>query len=701
MTFEQNGKIPNFGNFTPAQLQQLIWDLSLHITPAQIQFCSSYYRNAEKGRAPFFAEIKLLESLLALSPDPREVTLSELYTNDDYVAATYADMMNKRRELYPNAKTPISLGEALGMATAYLFRAGKRSELPMTDLVPTMTEPEAADASCIMAKGAHSAIRLSKKQPNPVFVPGDLFLLIHRGEMPMWRFRAEIAPFLASPSMADRAKLSLTVPKSGLLPLLLPLCPDVCYRLAALTPAGRPISPEPLFHHYADYRVVLVSREHAKSFAADVEAAGFRVNVFASVINGERTEFLYPEKERSFSLETRFLRRLTLSAPMVAKLPNEPQQPDSISIEPLSAKSCSYLVSSTCPQRLKMADCTVTVAQVKMHDAFFRSALHATVSAVLSLAAGGADYAKARLAVCLEIPPIENDPQMLGKVMASILGVYRAQCELGIPAPIRSIKTVSELEEPTLCVYGLTSQRSIPSQLAKAGSTVSCVIPPMMEDAALSFDELRRFLNEMNRQHAEGKLQSARVICRQTITEAVATQSVHGLTCQFHDGFIENGNALPFALLLESSEPLPYTAIGSVIPVEIPEAEQIDLPSPQKALNRGDHCEITVLASSTDTDALSLAAFLRDNGASCRVLSEAVEASTLTRSVLHSQLLILCNGITLPDTDETHFALQTLAAAGGSVLTFGDCSLPSIGRIQAFSESVREEILLRLLEKED
>ena len=52
--------------------------------------------------------------------------VAHLATDDAEVAKTYGDMLEKRREMHPQALTPPTLGELFGLASAYLARSGRQ-----------------------------------------------------------------------------------------------------------------------------------------------------------------------------------------------------------------------------------------------------------------------------------------------------------------------------------------------------------------------------------------------------------------------------------------------------------------------------------------------------------------------------------------------------------------------------------------------
>ncbi|MBO7274665.1 MAG: hypothetical protein J6V22_07395, partial [Clostridia bacterium] len=131
---ESIGIIRGFRNYTPQQLDQMGRDLKLSMSPQRLSYCASYYRNA--ARDPLIDEMKFLDCFIsAQSSLVSSYAPVSLMTNDEFAARTYADMMQKRKTLAPNASYPCTLSEAFGLTTAYLAYAGKPSKYPHFDLL--------------------------------------------------------------------------------------------------------------------------------------------------------------------------------------------------------------------------------------------------------------------------------------------------------------------------------------------------------------------------------------------------------------------------------------------------------------------------------------------------------------------------------------------------------------------------------------
>ena len=170
--------IRNFVNINIEQAKRLREQLSLSMSPQMLQFCGNYYKNYLR-RDPFVDELKMLDMLVSSrEANCSFVALTELLANDTFAARTYADMLKKRKQLYPNLTRPCTLGEAANLASEYIRRArgesGKPRSIPSIENVrDSITYP---DATCVAAPNSAYRLRIfpvSQAELNE----GDILLL--------------------------------------------------------------------------------------------------------------------------------------------------------------------------------------------------------------------------------------------------------------------------------------------------------------------------------------------------------------------------------------------------------------------------------------------------------------------------------------------------------------------------------------------
>lgn len=693
--------LPGFCSATPQQLESMHTELGLKMPLSMLQRCQVYYRTREKKRDPMLSELHLLDTLASLPTHSTSIALTELYTNDSFVAVTYADMMNKRREMHPEATSPITLGEAFGMASAYLARSGKKNCLPGS--APCLVSGEGAfSGQAVGIQGSDIALQFNAAADSPAIAQGDLLLLIHRGNTPMWKYRNGIGALLRLPEISGTARQTLTVPQQGLLPMLLPLRQGICFDMRRLSADGSAAPLTVLADSFAEYRVLVLPRDRAEAVSEAVRSVGFRPMIFATVTGGERMQFIDSAHHRC-SLEAAFLQSMLPQATATAKLPTEQQIPaGAIKHGLVTAASCPYLSrrGSVLPERTVSENHAVTGA-VCPNGSSFNSAVEAVMTALLSLGVSGEHYTETRLAVGLSLPEKLHDPERAGEAMATILGLYRAQAELGVPASALFWEELADRKHPALTVYALASaSAALPSQFTAAGSRVYCVSPARTADGLPDFEALRRLLTELSELSRRGALRSARVLSHEALTDVLSAMSGNGLSCRLTDTDALT-KELGVAVLLESAETLPFSCIGEVqnsasAPAAIG-GIPFCFPGSAPSLIWSDTYEITLLAEDADTGAQILADLLRESGASCTLCSPGMHEGQLSRAVLTSRLIILCGAVSLPYGEQMRFALRTQKAAGGSVICLGSgAKFPSELSVIRLPDGISSELFAQI-----
>ena len=686
-----------FGSYTPAQLIHLKEALALRMSPQALHFCAGHYRIRENDRAPMVEELLFLDAVASAPIDSCRYTLSELYTNDPFVADTYADMMNKRRELHPEAGVPVSLGEALCMASAYLSRSGKPHGFRDISLSFCSSNEMTEDAV-----GNECGTLFLRAQKGAALQPeaGDVFLLLHRDQLPMHKYHVAVKKLMETLSSQCPLKLNCSVPANGLYTITGSHVGGLHFDLRSLAVEGVTVTPNLLFGQFEGYRVISIPKAHLPMAAELAAKLGIACKCYAERINSDRTVVTFGEG-LTVVLDPALLNRL--QAPFAAKamLPDESAaECDPIFHLPASTDACSYLASGNISERVRLSTgLMLSSAVCYTQGSFFRSSLETALHSLLALACTGVDYTEARLAVSILHPTPAENARALGETVASILGIYRFQCELGIPAALTAMQESSKHPHPVISVFSLTKEATVPSSFSQIGSKVYCVAPARTADGLPDFEALRQLLRELARLHAEGAIRSAKILSRESITDAMEHMSCEGLTCRLSDPEAIVGDTLPLAILLESDRPLPFQCIGEVAQTAFlsDEAQQITLPTLQKTLNAGETYEITVVAQTNDGAASTLIAYLESKGAQCTRLAPSSAPSELCRSILLSQLTLLGSGVTLPRHPSVTFALETQKNANGAVISFGDRgTIPESIPVYTFENGIKPDLLSQI-----
>lgn len=612
------------------------------------------------------AEIQLLQTLQRTHADWTAKALVRLSTDDGEQARTYADMMEKRRALHPDAQTPPTLGELFGLATAYLRRSGR---------IPTLAHHtfRLTHAGCperaIAANGSPLCLDMTNATERTVRQQaGDRLLLLHTPENESDRLR-----FLETPELRKALKWEAPVSPSGILFTVLPLTEGICYDLHTLpavceengaAPLARLLAPIP------NASLILIAEPALPTVLGLAARNGISAVPVAVLTEGGDTAFVYGDNDIR-KVQTAWLRTLPQRERLDLQIPtnNIPSPPPVRGAAPCSTSA--YLApSEQVPDRFEQNGITVASAVRSLTGNHFRAAMATVLAPLLSLAAGGADTADIRLAIGLRLPEPDT-PQKQGELTAILLGAYRAQIEFACPASLFA-EVDSTLSAPELTVFALTDTVApLPAAFHSCGTPVCCVTPIFTDAGIPDFQGLRQLLAELRALRAAGKLISAHLAVAETLERAILRAS-GAVTCRLDEQTAAD-TALSLGFLLEGAG-LPFTRIGTTqIGTHPAKAEQpFTLPPLCGKYLWSDRYEITVLSHPNDADAKALAALLRQAGADCLALSDRLDEGPLSRRILTSRLLLLCPNAQLPQGAHMQFALRMLTANGGLILRLGE-----------------------------
>ncbi len=663
----QNQTVHRFAKLSSKKLADVKSALGLTMSVEALEMCARYFRLYEPKRDPSVEELLLLDKLAQIPTPTHERPITDLYTNDDFVAETYADMMKKRGEVRPSARRPICAGEALLLATRYLERSGKRNdrEIPVT-VANRMNLNAGNRAGELYADGSNFSLTVFPKNGGEAQV-GDRFILVYRGSMPMWEYREKIDGLLSCKAVRSAARMLRKISGEGLLSMLISLHKGLAINLTQPLPDGTVPAISLLSDRFSEYACILAPQDTVREIEGELRGCGMRPHVVATVIDGDRIEFVYA-KDHTVSFAVSFLRRLRALSPKTAILPDENTVPSARVCALSSAKNSAYLRDCHTSQRASLEDLSMTAATTA-HSSPFRSALYATVAAVLSAAASGAKREELRLAIGVKFPKEEEDGASLGALISGILGIYRAQTELAIPACNVTFLEDETLTDPQFTVFCIGKYKGIPDQATGNAQTLLGVAPAISPNGLPDFDKLRALISTLTSSAQANEICSARVVCGEHLTDAIRAYSGECILCRVKEELLLSETPLPIALLLESDTDSPFAQIGTVEKTDsktAPSAPWIggDLLS---NLNRGEQTEVVLIAKPTDADAHALADYISSLGAYATVLSP--DSPALTHAILRAQMLVFCRGMQTPEDPRVRFACEAMDLAGGLILS--------------------------------
>ena len=694
--------IRNFVNINIEQAKRLREQLSLSMPPQMLQFCANYYKNYLK-RDPFVDELKMLDMLVSSrEANCSFVALTELLANDTFAARTYADMLKKRKQLYPNLTRPCTLGEAANLASEYIRRArgesGKPRSIPSIENVrDSITYP---DATCVAAPNSAYRLRIFPVSQTELS-EGDILLLTSPlGDDTQAAFRRKSAALLRNKTVMQYLKGASTVGRDGILAELLNLSDGALIHLPALSPIGTSAPVTTLCEGFAGSQILRVSPHQLNIVASLLAKGGVRAVPFAAVKKEPQFVFMR-NKQSSFALDAHFLRTLNCYRAACAKLKNEANStPDVISFGGVGGGKCTYLSPESAAQIGEVAETGSTAcvaASSSLKNSPYKTALWSVLAPVASLCAHGVPYTDQSLSVAVEFPEDLENAETVGSCTSAILGLYRAQMELGIATAGRiHTRTTKGLDAPAVSVWATAQniQKSA-NTFAKSGSFVYAVTPKLDKDGLPDFQALRQMLGEIAKFAKNGSIISSRVLVGEAITDGIRKMK-STFTCTLSDKSIAAGDKLPLCILIESQEDLPLSLVGKVQPCRQPAPEAIEIPE-RTELIACERPDIVIVSTLLDSDAMALAAYLEERGAQVSLFAEPEkDAMALSRTILTTQTLILCQNAKLPETKQMKFALDSLRRAGGILLSLSKNTAPEgfISPKNGIDEGILQKICL-------
>lgn len=676
---QNTGKIIGFSKYTKDQLEKMRSALQISLSLDQLDACAAYYRDTAK-RDPFIAELRLL-GRLANHPSVPMLTVAptELITDNKAIADTYADLMSKRRTLFPSKRTPCTLGEVLPILNEAFRSVGK--EPAKSNTVMLWQEAERYVLPKEPARGVYAPngrIRLTEQAvavTDTVPEERDFWAILLPVAMrtPADRRGAEL---LLSEDCAAHIEQVVSVGSAGLMEALLQVADGLWIELSRLSQVDEDVPLSIMTDCYEGRHLIRVSGKHVNSVMQAARAIGLRMMPFAMVSNEPRYVFAN-EKKAVFSLDSAFLRSLSrLHTASMALTEQTDVPPSPIAHTPLSTAVCSYLdrsdkiVSEDVIQIEKTLHATATSAS--SGTCGFEAAMRTVLAPLLTLAANGCDLGMSRLSVALELPQGTPDKAMAEQALSQILGIYRVLAELG--RPISAWKTIASKEicTPELTVFASADGEStVPSRFVGDGHRVYCIAPDLRADGTYDIKSLRSLLSYLCDLKKKGDLLSARILCGESVTEALFAMCTSHTEYRITRDAIAAEGPLPLAILIEAASPIAAQKVAVTVKRE-PTEENFSLPAPVQSLIWSEKPQITLLASGNDPHAALLRAYLEEKGADARLFSDSTEEmNALSHSLLGSCYLILCGEVVYRPNERLHFALDTLIRSGGRILSVG------------------------------
>lgn len=699
---EIKGLVRGFGSYSAPQMEHVRTDLGLAMPLSMLLRCATYYRNYLK-RDPSIEELRLLDLFSArLSGSPTAAVLTDLKTEDAFVADTYTEMIKKRKAIKPNATAAPSLQEITQISSDYLAHLGREPQKASGSiLMPedrTACFASALAPNCLSVSNSPSQLRILKRSALQPKSDDRILLLSSSASQTSIQYQIAIGDLLNDRELTARIIGLRTVGAYGLLYDLLFLTESVWLDVSCLSRVRETVPLKLLASGYAGDRLIRVPEAEVPAVLAIAKSYGIRAAVFG-ITTSDRKIRISNQNVPDILLDAELLRMLCPVNPLGASLEREdPSARLSISHTCEYNGQCAYLAGDAAPtsESVEILDRVHAGGYVEAKESPYLQAVYATLAPLCSLAACGVSFADELLRISITVPPFSAEPRENSLVAASLLGVYRVQNELGVVADELTLINDERASSAKLSVFADARGLACPSHFSSTGTRVYLWQFPTRENGLPDFAMLRRDLNFIADLRRKGNILSARLLCEESLTDGLRAMKATGFSCRIKNGRTVTDPPYRLALLLETNVCIPAVVVGAVIPapktpVEAPKA-QAPIPDPKDSHIWSEIPEITVFSAASDPSAQILTAILNRKGANARHFTSH-GAEELSRAILGSQVLILCGKASLPRTAKVSFAVDTLRKSGGIYIAVGTASSDADF---TFPEGIPSEVLEKI-----
>ena len=496
----------NFPFLSEHDLSRLARELSLSMGSLGLRFCQSYYRTQK--RDPRIEELRLLDSIVKDGyARPDTLLLSEMTTESDAIADTFADLMTRRSAAQRADKKPLSLATLAGLMEAWLTLHDPEDASPADVGIrfsPYRDLLLAADGYQHTASSGNEDTDISIGVRPHAFAKntqaptaGDYVFAVLSPEGADEPFFRTLSGFLSSPAITEVVKSVKIVKKQALLPLLVDMEVGMTVYPERVFKDTDPVSA---FVQPVTGALLIASPSLSADLLLEAQDCDLRVCLLAKI--GAADTLRVTANGSTMQLHLSFLRSLTFPRLCTAtvKAPSDGEADVSLN---------------------RIGTCTLNgrrnaVVKVDAHGtASFRAALLGTVYSLSHCVAAGADVTKTKLATALTL-----SPHRIGDALGAILGLYRAQAELALRGnpPCLTIDKAAETSFSAVTVAPLPAVT--PSATAQGKGTKIFYLDPLYTaDGIPDFADLKKLYGYVGALIADGKVLSIRPTDEDLLTD--------------------------------------------------------------------------------------------------------------------------------------------------------------------------------------
>lgn len=520
----------------------------------ELSLCQKHYLRRRSG-APTDRELIFLNALVAHHyRRPDAFLLSEMITEDAFLAATYADLMAKRAAVIAEDTMPCSLTEITKIAQTYLdatqkkrapidllcFSIGSHPHLALAakKMYPHSLSGNKASGLAYGAKPSHAlAINAPLKR-------GDKIYIILQGDAPTESFEKALLSFAAHPCVIRNAKRMHPIGKNGVLEGLLAL--DMGFEINLPKLYGEASDAYRLIE--SDLGLLLVAKESdAAPMLLEALGLGLCPKQLGELRRDDRI-LLWESENSLLRFSPAFLRAFIFSRAYRAVMAPVTQEDAALPIttETFPIEEGRLFMTKTQGGNAKNA------------------MLYAIMNSLSASIAKGASLKDVRLAYELSLSLDDNSAEHLGSLLVPLLELYRAITELALPVAASSIqRAMTEKTEFSLHTLALSPTRATPDTLAPINTLVHLLSPARDKNGNPDFESYREMLAYVSKLKQEGAIFSARAVTGD-ISAALAEMTKDTLV-----EYLPNApqTAEPGSILIQATAYVFGTALAKITPL--------------------------------------------------------------------------------------------------------------------------------------
>ena len=471
-------------------------DLGLYMSTDELKLCRENYRTS-KQKDITLSELYLLDEIIRLSAnEPSNHILTDVITDDGDIIDTYNDLLSKQAVLIGSVAPPLTLGAAAKISSKYMKRIGADAKDIM--MLNAFKTPDGFDLSSLISEKSQIKEDLPVNTAFVILTPTE-------ADITEPEYRIKLEKLSHNSFFSEKILCARFVGKAGIAVTLANLCEGIYADIYSI-----PEMPEvrELSHLATECHgrlILALSKDNIPELSFIASNLGLCATYFAKAIALDKF-MLMQKKNASMLINTSLIRRLgDMKHRSTARIIRENTD---------YAMTRSDIFLSDIP--VKYGDTPhnknrfLSLYSSAINKRNFLSAVYAFVDSLLPLIACGAEREDISVKTKYEFPN-ETSDVALGECLSTILGIYRATCELCI-ADRPLVQSSSNREVSLTCVAYADIDTPIQKTFSSSHSGVYFLSFGNSSDSLPSFDGIREMFNYVASLKKKEIIKSARAV---------------------------------------------------------------------------------------------------------------------------------------------------------------------------------------------